>query len=52
MSEVPLDVIYEIFGLLEPVDLLHISWASKSLNAIVTSKAAEFLWERVCTSTI
>lgn len=52
MHKVPLDVIYEIFGLLEPLDLLHISWASKSLNAIVTSRQAKFLWKRVCASAV
>lgn len=47
MTEMPMDVLYEIFASLEPIDLLHMSWASKTLNAIIMSKSARFLWERV-----
>ncbi|KAF9448881.1 hypothetical protein P691DRAFT_775104 [Macrolepiota fuliginosa MF-IS2] len=45
MTEIPLDTLYEIFGQLDPVDLLHLSWSSKRLNTIVMGKASRFLWE-------
>ncbi|KAF5358488.1 hypothetical protein D9756_001343 [Leucocoprinus leucothites] len=45
MAEMPLDTLHEIFRELEPVDLLHLSWASKSLNSIIMEKSARYLWE-------
>lgn len=45
MTEMPLDTLLEIFDQLEPLDLLHLSWSSKSLNAIIMGKAARFLWD-------
>lgn len=51
MTEMPMDVLYEIFNSLEPIDLLHLSWANKSLHSIIMGKSARFLWENVCSST-
>jgi len=48
MNDMPLDILYEIFGELEPVDLLYLSWSCKSVRAIVMDKQAKFLWEKVC----
>ncbi|KAF9448010.1 hypothetical protein P691DRAFT_73214 [Macrolepiota fuliginosa MF-IS2] len=45
MTEMPLDTLHEIFRDLEPIDLLHLSWASKSLRAIVMEKSARYIWE-------
>ncbi|KAF9448869.1 hypothetical protein P691DRAFT_775095 [Macrolepiota fuliginosa MF-IS2] len=45
MTEMPLDTLHEIFRDLEPIDLLHLSWASKSLHAIVMEKSARYIWE-------
>lgn len=47
MTEMPLDVLFEIFGCLEPIDLLNLSWANKSLNDLIMGKAGRFLWEDV-----
>ncbi|KAF9448011.1 hypothetical protein P691DRAFT_801422 [Macrolepiota fuliginosa MF-IS2] len=54
MTEMPLDTLHDIFRNLEPIDLLHLSWASRSLHGIVMEKAARYIWdgafERLCTS--
>jgi len=47
MNDMPLDILYEIFGELGPVDLLHLSWSCKSVRAIVMDKRAKFLWKKV-----
>ena len=48
MTEMPIDILFEIFGKLEPIDLLHLSRANKDLRAILIASAANFLWEMVC----
>ncbi|KAJ3553662.1 hypothetical protein NP233_g12594 [Leucocoprinus birnbaumii] len=45
MTEIPLDTLHDIFRELDPADLLHLSWASKSLNSIVMEKSARYIWE-------
>ncbi|KXN91508.1 hypothetical protein AN958_00770 [Leucoagaricus sp. SymC.cos] len=45
MTEMPLDTLHEIFLQLEPVDLLHVSWSSKSLHSIVMGRNARYIWE-------
>ncbi len=47
MAEMPLDTLHEIFLELEPADLLHLSWASKSLNTILMEKPSRYIWEEV-----
>ncbi len=47
MVEMPLDTLHEIFRELEPIDLLHLSWASKSLNTILMEKPSRYIWEEV-----
>ncbi len=47
MVEMPLDTLHEIFRELEPVDLLYLSWASKSLNTILMEKPSRYIWEEV-----
>jgi hypothetical protein len=47
MIEMPIDTLYEIFRLLDPLDLLYLSWASKSLRGIVMNKSARYIWEEV-----
>lgn len=47
VTEMPMDVLYEIFSSLEPIDLLHLSWSSKTLRSIVMGKSVRFLWENV-----
>jgi hypothetical protein len=48
MTEIPLDVHLEIFKLLEPVHLLHLSRVSKSLHELLTSDNMVSLWKLVC----
>lgn len=50
MNDMPLDIIYEVFGHLEPRDLLYLSWSCKRIRAIVINKRARFLWARVIIS--
>lgn len=49
MTEIPLDTLHEIFRKLDPVDLLHLSRASKTLRTIVMEKSARYIWEEVWT---
>ncbi|KAF8211882.1 hypothetical protein K438DRAFT_1805513 [Mycena galopus ATCC 62051] len=46
MTEVPLDVLFEIFGQLLPVDLLNLSCASRTLRDILLRKSAAFVWKQ------
>ncbi|KAJ6520313.1 hypothetical protein C8R45DRAFT_954725 [Mycena sanguinolenta] len=46
MTEVPLDVLFEIFGKLLPVDLLNLSCATKALRDILLRKSAAFVWKQ------
>lgn len=45
ITQVPLDVLFEILGCLQPIDLLTLSWASKTLNDIIMGKTGRYLWE-------
>ncbi|KAF7771088.1 hypothetical protein Agabi119p4_7062 [Agaricus bisporus var. burnettii] len=45
MTEIPLDTMYEILRHLDPLDLLYLSWASKSLHGIVMEKFSIRIWE-------
>lgn len=47
MTEIPLDTMYEILRQLDPLDLLYLSWASKSLHGIVMEKFSIRIWEEV-----
>ncbi|KAF7363715.1 hypothetical protein MSAN_01029300 [Mycena sanguinolenta] len=46
ITEVPLDVLFEIFGQLLPIDLLNLSCASKALRDILLRKSAAFVWKQ------
>ena len=48
VTEMPVDVLLEIFSNLEPIDLLHISRASKSLRNLLTSNNTAYIWKLVC----
>ncbi|KAF5372849.1 hypothetical protein D9758_001477 [Tetrapyrgos nigripes] len=43
-TEMPLDVIFEIFMHLEPIDILRLSRTSKDLRKLLTSKSSEYIW--------
>ncbi|KAJ3569409.1 hypothetical protein NP233_g5062 [Leucocoprinus birnbaumii] len=44
ITEMPMDLLLEIFGQLEPGDLLHLSWASKTLRVVIMERNSRFLW--------
>ncbi len=48
MKDIPFDVLLEIFSLLQPDDLLHLSRVSTSLRDLLTSKSLICLWKSVC----
>jgi len=48
LTETPLDVLLEVFSNLEPIDLLHLSRASKSLRNFLTSNNTAYIWKLVC----
>jgi len=45
LTEILLDILFEVFGQLEPVDLLHLSRATKDLRIILITSI--FLWKMV-----
>jgi hypothetical protein len=47
MTEMPLEILFEIFAQLEPDDLLHLSRANKDLRNILINSNANFLWKMV-----
>lgn len=47
MTEIPFDILHEIFGHLDPIDLLHLSWSTRALNSIVMSRSGRILWINV-----
>lgn len=46
LAEMPLDILYEIFGTLGLRDILHLSRASRELRNILITKRASFVWKR------
>ncbi|KAG8916089.1 hypothetical protein FRC02_004233 [Tulasnella sp. 418] len=44
LMNMPVDVFAEICSHLFPIDLLHLSWASKRLRSILMSKSAKHIW--------
>ncbi|KAG6807304.1 hypothetical protein H0H92_008053, partial [Tricholoma furcatifolium] len=47
MAEMPLDILFEMFSHLEPVDLLHLSRANKFLRNMLMNRRVNFLWKQV-----
>lgn len=47
MTEMPVDILLEIFSRVEPLDLLQLSRATKALRGIITSPNVAFLWKTV-----
>lgn len=52
ITEMPLDVLFEIFGHLEPQDVLHVSQANKALHSILKAPSANAIWVSVSESTL
>ncbi|KAJ7444819.1 hypothetical protein FB451DRAFT_70951 [Mycena latifolia] len=46
ITEMPLDILFEIFGQLYPADLLNISRSSKALRNIILRKSVAFIWKQ------
>ncbi|KAF9015810.1 hypothetical protein BDZ89DRAFT_1076165 [Hymenopellis radicata] len=46
ITDTPLDVLFEIFSYLEPLDLLRLGRTTKDLRALLMSKSSAFVWER------
>ncbi|KAF9015800.1 hypothetical protein BDZ89DRAFT_435482 [Hymenopellis radicata] len=46
MTDTPLDVLFEIFSYLEPLDLLRMSRTTKDLRQLLMSRSTAFVWER------
>jgi len=46
ITEMPLDILFEIFGQLLPLDILNLSRASKALRYILLRKSAAFVWKQ------
>ncbi len=47
MTEMPVDILLEIFCRLEPIDLLHLSRASKSLHSLLLATNIVYIWKMV-----
>jgi hypothetical protein len=47
LTELPLDVLLEIFKILLPLDLLNLSYTSKELRSILLADYASSLWTKV-----
>ncbi|KAK7679943.1 hypothetical protein QCA50_016889 [Cerrena zonata] len=45
MLQMPLDILFEIFGHLTPGDLLNLSCTSKPFRKLLTSRESNFLWK-------
>ncbi|OBZ71455.1 putative di- and tripeptidase DUG2 [Grifola frondosa] len=44
LPDMPLDIQYEVFGYLHPLDLLHIARTAKGPRSIVMSRSAKTVW--------
>ncbi|PPQ97978.1 hypothetical protein CVT26_003127 [Gymnopilus dilepis] len=42
----PLDIMFEVFGQIHPLDLLHMAWTSKDLRKIILSRSSASVWRR------
>lgn len=47
MNNMPDDILLEIFSRVEPIDLFHISRATKTLQDLITRINSMFVWKRV-----
>ncbi|KAJ7591655.1 hypothetical protein C8J56DRAFT_936110 [Mycena floridula] len=45
ISQTPLDVLFEIFGYLEPLDILRLSRTTKDLRSILMSRSSVSVWK-------
>ncbi|KAI5824198.1 hypothetical protein K523DRAFT_420963 [Schizophyllum commune Tattone D] len=45
LSELPLDVLFEIIGYLDPMSLLHLSRTSRALYSTLMNRSSSWLWK-------
>ncbi|KAF8186380.1 hypothetical protein BJ912DRAFT_462918 [Pholiota molesta] len=50
LIELPLDVLFEIFKSLQPLDLLNLSYTAKDLRSILTAEYAASIWKKSYTN--
>lgn len=48
ITEIPLEILYEIFSHLSPADVLHLSQATKTLRELLLTRSAMAIWKCVC----
>ncbi|TFK41664.1 hypothetical protein BDQ12DRAFT_710696 [Crucibulum laeve] len=46
VTEVPLDILFEIFSQLDPIDLLHLARTTKSLRAVMMHPSSASIWKQ------
>ncbi|CAA7269840.1 unnamed protein product [Cyclocybe aegerita] len=46
LPSLPLDILFEIFGCLRPLDLLHLARTTKSIRALLLHRSATSVWKR------
>ncbi|KDR81923.1 hypothetical protein GALMADRAFT_276573 [Galerina marginata CBS 339.88] len=46
LVEMPLDVLFEIFGRLEPIDLLHLARTTKDIRTLLMSRSSVSIWKQ------
>ncbi|KAF9464633.1 hypothetical protein BDZ94DRAFT_1216309 [Collybia nuda] len=46
LVNMPLDILFEIFGSLNPVDILHLARTTKDLRAILMNRSSQWIWKR------
>ncbi|KAF8968302.1 hypothetical protein BDZ97DRAFT_1696676 [Flammula alnicola] len=52
LVEMPLDVLFEIFARLKPIDLLNLARTSKDLRAMLMSRSSSSIWKEARTHVI
>ncbi|KAG6913438.1 hypothetical protein DXG01_006821 [Tephrocybe rancida] len=45
MSQLPLDILFEIFGQLDPMDILNLTRTSKALRNMLMQRSATYVWK-------
>ncbi|KAK0486365.1 hypothetical protein IW261DRAFT_1455107 [Armillaria novae-zelandiae] len=46
VAETPLDILFEIFSKLDPLDLLRLTRTTKDLRALLLQRSSTFVWKR------
>lgn len=48
LTEMPLDILFEIFGQLNPLDVLNLARTTKALRGILMQRSAVSVWKQAC----